>query len=77
MRCECCDKELNNEETTAKFAESGAYVGMCKKCQGFLPKGLKIIIRSDLERYEAETLDSDTVKWEEIKEDGYEIEDEE
>jgi ribosome-binding protein aMBF1 (putative translation factor) len=76
MRCECCDKELNNEETTAKFAESGAYVGMCKKCQAFLPKGLKITTRSDLERYEAESFDSDSNSWEEKKDYGDE-EDEE
>lgn len=47
MRCECCDEPLSNLETTAKFAD-GRYVNMCKECQGYLPKGTKIVLRRDL-----------------------------
>ena len=45
MHCDACDKFLTPEEATAKFAESGAYVCLCKKCRSFLPKELKIITR--------------------------------
>lgn len=50
MRCECCDKELNDSEATAKFAGPGParYVGMCKKCRGFLHPDTKYTIRRDL-----------------------------
>jgi hypothetical protein len=49
MRCDCCDAELNDEEATAKFTESGNYVQMCKGCRKFLPRNIKITVRTDLE----------------------------
>jgi hypothetical protein len=39
---------LNDEEATARFAESGNFVGMCKDCRSYLPKNLKILTRPDL-----------------------------
>jgi hypothetical protein len=51
MHCDCCDRLLSDSEATAKF-ESGAYVNMCTKCVGFLPKEVKILTRSDLENEE-------------------------
>jgi hypothetical protein len=53
MRCEACDRLLNDSEATAKFAESGTYVGLCRKDRGFLPKSIKIILRPDLDQYES------------------------
>lgn len=50
MRCDCCDAELNDSESTARFKESGNYVNMCADCRGFLPKNIKVITRPDLER---------------------------
>lgn len=50
MRCECCDELLSDAEATAKFAGSGAYVGMCGECRKSLPSDLKIITRRDLEK---------------------------
>ena len=54
MRCECCDKQLSDKEATARYApenptDAPRYVGMCKTCQGFLPPGVKILTRFDLE----------------------------
>jgi hypothetical protein len=52
IRCECCDKELNDSEATAKFVgTAGAparYVGMCKKCRSFLPPDVRYSVRRDL-----------------------------
>jgi uncharacterized metal-binding protein YceD (DUF177 family) len=72
MHCECCDVILNDEEATAKFADSGHYVSMCAKCRKHLPKDLKITTRYDLvqsrqsrkeqEAEDAETNDYD-LKW--------------
>lgn len=59
MRCVCCDRELTDAEATAKFVESGAYTEMCRTCIGFLPKGIKVHTRSDLERKEKEQEDAD------------------
>ncbi len=52
MRCDCCDKLLNDSEATAKFTDSGNYVNMCSKCRGHLPKDLKITLRKDFETQE-------------------------
>lgn len=32
MRCECCNKILNSQESTRKFKESGTFVDMCNEC---------------------------------------------
>jgi uncharacterized protein with PIN domain len=53
MRCECCDKELNDSEATAKFvgppeSKLVRYVGMCKKCRSYLPPEVRYTIRRDL-----------------------------
>lgn len=58
MRCECCDRLLDDVEATARFAESGEFVNMCTKCRGWLPKELKIILRNDLIKREQEDDDS-------------------
>lgn len=54
MRCECCNNPLSDKEATARFASENKddpprYVGMCKKCQKFLPDGITIVNRPDLE----------------------------
>lgn len=61
MHCECCDVLLDDVEATAKFAESGRYVGMCTKCQRFLPKELKVVNRTDLDRSVHEGNDADNL----------------
>lgn len=32
MRCTCCNKILDTQESTRKFAGSGTYVDMCNTC---------------------------------------------
>lgn len=58
MRCECCDRILSDSEATSKFAGSGLFTNMCKTCQGFMPKELKVVTRSDLEEEESNYLAS-------------------
>lgn len=48
MRCNCCDRILSDAEATSKFVDSGLFTEMCKGCQGFLPKEIRILTRSDL-----------------------------
>lgn len=32
MRCDCCNKRLNDYEASLKSAEFGVYMNTCKKC---------------------------------------------
>lgn len=32
MRCQCCNRNLNNFESTLKSALTGDYLDMCKRC---------------------------------------------
>jgi hypothetical protein len=48
MHCDCCNHMLDDEEATAKFAESGNYVSMCKLCRAYLPRDIKVVLRPDL-----------------------------
>lgn len=54
MRCTCCNKQLNDEEATARFVDDDPaapprYVEMCKHCRSFLPKEIKLKLRHDLQ----------------------------
>lgn len=49
MRCDCCDKELNEFECTRKSAISGEYLNTCNKCLKGL--GIQTIDRTDLNPY--------------------------
>jgi hypothetical protein len=59
MRCECCNRQLDDVEATARFAESGNFVGMCTKCRKFLPKNIPVILRTDLLRKEKDDDDEE------------------
>lgn len=48
MRCECCNNPLSDVDATAKF-EDGRFVGMCRKCRGFLPPDIVVKTRPDLD----------------------------
>ncbi len=48
MRCDCCNAQLSDSESTAKFRDSGEYANMCINCRGFLPPEIVITTRPDL-----------------------------
>lgn len=50
MRCICCNRNLNNYESTLKHAETKEYLDTCLKCLEGL--GIDTIGRSDLEPME-------------------------
>lgn len=56
MRCVCCNKNLNDWESTVKHAETGEYLGMCRGCMDGLD--IPTIVRSDLEATEQIDYDS-------------------
>lgn len=61
MRCVCCDKNLNDWESTAKHAVTGQYLDTCRTCLADL--GIPIEGRKDLdpnaEMYEEQEIDWD------------------
>jgi hypothetical protein len=46
MRCECCNRNLNDYEATLKSATTGAYLDTCRKCLDGL--GIAMVGRGDL-----------------------------
>lgn len=50
MRCLCCDRALNDYESTLKSANSGEYLDTCMKCLDGLD--IETIGRDDLSMYD-------------------------
>lgn len=48
MRCICCDKNLNDFESTRKSASTGEYLDMCNKCYSSISDDLLSVERYDL-----------------------------
>jgi hypothetical protein len=48
MRCQCCDKNLNDFESTRKHATTGEYLDMCNKCYSTVSDDLLSEVRYDL-----------------------------
>jgi hypothetical protein len=48
MRCQCCDKNLNDYESTRKSVSSGEYLDMCNKCYSTISDDLLSEVRYDL-----------------------------
>lgn len=57
MRCTCCDKNLNDFESTRKHAETGEYLDICNQCIAFID--IPTTTRSDLEPTEQIDMDDD------------------
>jgi hypothetical protein len=48
MRCYCCDKNLNDYESTRKSVSTGEYLDMCNKCYSTVSDDLLSEVRYDL-----------------------------
>jgi hypothetical protein len=48
MRCYCCDKNLNDFESTRKSVSTGEYLDMCNKCYSTVSDDLLSEVRYDL-----------------------------
>ena len=65
MRCYCCDKPLNDFESTRKSVTTGDYLDMCNKCYSTIKDDVNAEERYDLydgddnEHDEEETQDED------------------
>lgn len=52
MRCNCCDRMLNDFESTRRLKSTGDFADLCNRCVGDMG-GLEFIVRTDLEPYAA------------------------
>lgn len=54
MRCQCCNRGLNDYESTVKYKASGDYADLCNKCRKEIhsESGVEFIGRTDLQPYE-------------------------
>lgn len=61
MRCSCCDRLLNDFESTRKSKVTGEYLDMCNKCYSTVQQDLATTSRNDLPEDEVpdEELDFD------------------
>ncbi len=48
MRCTCCDRLLNEFESTRKSKTTGEYLDMCNKCYSTIQSDLASDVRQDL-----------------------------
>lgn len=60
MRCECCNKNLNDWESTAKHAITGEYLNTCLACLSDL--GIPVAGRKDLDP-NAEQYEEQEIEW--------------
>ncbi len=49
MKCCCCDKLLNNFESTRKSRATGEYLDMCNKCYSTIDDTVKTINKESFE----------------------------
>jgi hypothetical protein len=66
MRCQCCDKNLNDFESTRKHATTGEYLDMCNKCYSTVSDDLLSV-----ERYDLYDGNEDDYEEDEYEEDNY------
>ena len=48
MRCQCCDRLLNDFESTRKSKTTGDYLDMCNSCIASVADQLETLDRADL-----------------------------
>jgi len=52
MHCVCCDKILNDFESTRKSKTTGEYLDMCNRCYTTVAEDIPVVNRDNLEPYE-------------------------
>ena len=62
MRCTCCDRPLNDYESTVKVRSTGEYADTCNQCRREIGSDVQYIGRTDLEPYERAALEVEADK---------------
>lgn len=66
MRCECCNKNLSDYESTLRRADTGEFVDICLKCLEDIP--IDTIGRKDLSPFEEQSDDASLIVLDEDEE---------
>lgn len=48
MRCICCDRNLNDSESTRRLVSTGDFLDMCNKCYKDVENDVPTTVRQDL-----------------------------
>jgi len=48
MRCQACDRNLSDFESTRKDSKTGKFIDLCNQCAGIINEDLSIDDREDL-----------------------------
>lgn len=70
MRCQCCNCNLNDFESTRKHAETGEYLDICNRC---ISPEIPVEVRGDLSPYDETEED---YEWDDFLDDDNDFKDE-
>lgn len=72
MRCQCCNEELSDYESTMRNGETNDYLDICGKCLKDINMDMKIIARADL-RHENDEVGTDLALQNTLENDYYNL----
>lgn len=68
MRCLCCDRQLNDFESTRKSKTTGDYLDTCNKCYSTIQQDIASVSRSDLPE---DDVPDDEIEFDELTDEDY------
>jgi hypothetical protein len=70
MRCQACNKALNDFESTRKSVTTGEYVDLCNHCFHDVENDIETVVREDLR----DECDDDVVELNDLEGDLFNVE---
>ena len=70
MRCQACNKALNDFESTRKSATTGEYVDLCNHCFHDVENDIETVVREDLR----DECDDDVLELDDLEGDIFNVE---
>jgi len=70
MRCQACNKALNDFESTRKSVTTGEYVDLCNHCFHDVENDIETVVREDLR----DECDDDVVELDDLEGDLFNVE---
>ena len=70
MRCQACNKALNDFESTRKSATTGEYVDLCNHCFHDVENDIETVVREDLR----DECDDDVLEIDDLEGDIFNVE---
>jgi hypothetical protein len=70
MRCQACNKALNDFESTRKSVTTGQYVDLCNHCFHDVENDIETVVREDLR----DECDDDVLELDDLKGDLFNVE---